>query len=749
MAIKKKTNRSKEEILEDVQGQPKPKRTRKRLNPDGQFDGQKSPDEPVDKNAEYDFQGELTDDEDENIDAAILDEAKKNIYAWYTFFAMNYEKAENDKQFTLLTQWNTQEQEEIVRLNLPTLQFNKLYDFTKKIIGEARNITPSLQVRSKKYVSSKNDDENLQLQNSINIIENLIRATAYDSQAQLAYQTAFANAIYCGYGAIHIKYDYEDSMTFNRVAKVEGVTVAERAFFDPTATTPCKTDGDYAGIYYDVDRRTFKHMYPNIQYPSSFPEDVPRYFTWDTEQTITIVDYYKKEWFKRKLVLLANGEALTEEDYNRYSLEMELLGQPMPEIVDERDSDDYEIWHYKMINGHVLESSKHPSKILPVIFVDGDSFMFRGLQYTQSFVRHAIDAQRFLNYTGIAIAQGLKNTRKEQFIGTPTNIKGYEKYWQRPELYQGILLANPDPKTGMPTKLPPSEIPSSLYQNYERAEMDIQSILGLYNANLGAPTAETSGIAINAKKQQGQFAAAVYRDNLIRAQEEVARAFLSMIPVIYDTERTVTLIQADGTSSAVQINQRMPDGSIKNDITGNYYDIVIEAGANYADQKQAALELLVNLVKANPSVFPLVADLIADNMDIENRPQLVERLRTLVPPAILAKEKGEKAPPPAPTPPNPQVIESQNKVKIAALNNQIANRKLDLQQSQLILDGRDQNIDILKTAADDHAQDYMAQQKHLEALAEMYRAGVDSDGNNKQLLSKLLDIHAGTAHPKQ
>ena len=642
----------------------------------------------------------------------------------------------------LLTQWNTIEQEELTRLQLTTIQFNKLYDNTKKVIGEMRGITPAIQVRSKKYVSSKDDDKNIALQNSINIITNLIRAQAYNTESQIAYQTAFANAIYCGYGAVHLKYDYEDANTFNKHAVVEAVPVAERAFFDPSATDPCKTDGEFCGIYYDVDRKTFHKMYPDIEYPSSFPEDVPRYFSWDTEHTVTVVDYYCKKWFKKHLVLLGNGECLTMDDYKDYSNQLVEMGAPIPPIVDERMADDYDIIHYKMINGHILEYSKHPSKILPVMFEDGDSFMFRGLQYTQSFVRHAIDAQRFLNYTGVAIAQGLKNARKETFIGTPVNVKGFEKYWQRPELYQGILLANHDPKAGMPTKIPASEIPASLYQNYERAEHDIQTILGMYDANLGAPTKEISGVAINAKKQQGQFAAAVYRDNCIRVQEAVCRGYLSMIPIIFDTEREVTLVNADGSSQAVKINEKMPDGSIKNDIRGDYYDISLEAGPDYSDQKQAALELLVNLVKINPNTFPLVADLIADNMDLENRPLLVERLRTLVPPDILAKEKGEKAPPPPPpAPPAPQVIESQNKLKIAGIKNQEVNRKLALQEAQMQMDGHGQQIDIMKTAAQHDSDSQIAHQKALEAIAEMYRAGVDSSGNDKQILSKLLDTH--------
>lgn len=692
----------------------------------------------------YDAEYDIDDTDDER---DFIDEIQKNIYEWYSYFGINYTNGENDKQFALMTQWNDAEQESITRLGLPYLQFNKLYDTCKKIIADGRLITPSLQIRSKKYVSSDDDQANVEMQKRLNVMQNFLRNLAYNSQAQVAYQIAFENAIYSGYGAVKIDYEYEDAKSFDRKISVKAVPIAEKAFFDPVSMSPTKTDGNFCGVYTTIDKRLFEKLYPDIKYPESFPDNSPQFFHWEDvgADTITLVDYYCKKWRRVKLYLLDNGITIESEKLKEYEEMLEELGLPAPAIVDERDADDYIIMHYKAIRGNILEKNEFPSKILPVIFVDGDSYYYNGVQYTQSFIHQAIDAQRFLNYTGLAIAQGLKNARKEQYMATSEMVKGYEKNWQNPELYQGALLYNYDSKAGKPDKLPPSEIPQSLYQNYERASNDIQSILGVYDATLGAPTAEISGTAINAKAQQGNRAAGIFRDNLIRAIEEVGRCILSMIPNVYDTERTVSLLNQDGTSATARINEQMPDGSVKNDIREDVFDLSVEAGSSYETQKQTALDLLIKLVSVNPQIFPLVADLIADNIDILNRPQLVERLRSLVPPNIIAKEKGEPPPPPPPPPPpSPQeqqaMAELQLKQQQMQADNAIEQQKLDIERQHLQISQEQNEIDKYKTQVEAEDARLRAHIDNAKAIAEIYRAELQSQNSKLDSASRLLEL---------
>ena len=53
---------------------------------------------------------------------------------------------------------------------------------------------------------------------------------------------------------------------------------------------------------------------------------------------------------------------------------------------------------------------------------------------------------------------------------------------------------------------------------------------------LGNRSNETSGVAIEARKQESQNGTSIYADNVVKAVEQAGRVIVS-IPRIYDTER--------------------------------------------------------------------------------------------------------------------------------------------------------------------------------------------------------------------
>ena len=62
---------------------------------------------------------------------------------------------------------------------------------------------------------------------------------------------------------------------------------------------------------------------------------------------------------------------------------------------------DYKIMHYRLIQNQIIDFAEWPSKYLPIVYVDGDSYYIEGRQYTKSFIhRRARDAQKFINYVG-------------------------------------------------------------------------------------------------------------------------------------------------------------------------------------------------------------------------------------------------------------------------------------------------------------------------------------------------------------
>ncbi len=680
-------------------------------------------------------------------------EVDKNITSWYSHYSHNYETGRADKQFVLLSQWTQRELSDLRLQQIPQLQSNLLYSTTKAVIGQFSEMSANLQLRPKDFVLSDEPDEELiQLQNKINFMTDLLRSIAYDSKSQNAYQQAFATIIYQGYGALRVTHDYVDSDSFDTKAGVEAIPEPERAFFDPNASDPTKTDGEYCGLYTVMDKDLFEKLYPDIPYPRGYPPKYQQFFFWTKKDVITIVDYYVKEHYKKTMLLLDNGDTVEEKDFDEYVMKLEEAGAPIPLVEKKRRADDYKIMHYRLIQDKVLDKSEFPSKVLPVIFVPGDVFMFEGREYTQSFVRHAIDPQRVVNYSLISLVQSLKNLRKEQYMASTAQIAGNEEQWIYPERVKGVLQYT-ETNAPPPTKLPPSEVSQSLYTMMQQAGRDIQATMGMFDANIGAPSSEVSGVAIGKKQKYGNLSQVVYRDSIFLAMQEVGRCIMSMIPRIYDSTRPMSLLQQDGTTKQVMINSGTSSEG-ENRVNKDKYDVMVEAGESFDEQKSETLSLLLKLVSLAPQTMPLVADLFADSLNVQNRAQLVERFRTLVPQEILAKEAGQ---PPQPPQPNPQEIQAQQMAqeeqKQTAEKNAIDNRKLDIQEEQLGLGEQkirvameenankhqENHVNLVKVLSEESMSQDTNKTRMAEMVAEMHKTNTSLESDHLDIIGKLLD----------
>lgn len=679
-------------------------------------------------------------------------EVNKNITSWYSYFSHNYDQGVQDKRFSLLNQWTQQERNEMRLNGIPELQTNLLYSTTKAVIGQFSELEPNLQLRPKDFVlTDETDDELIKLQNKINFMTDLLRSIAYDSKSNTAYKEAFANIIYQGYGALRVTHDYVDCDSFNTKAGVESIPDPERAFFDANAKSPTKTDGNFCGLYTILDKNTFEEMYPDVPFPASYPSQYPAYFYWIKKDTISVVDYYVKEYYKKTLLLLDNGETIEEKDLEEYLLNAEENGLPIPLVEKKRKADDYKIMHYRMIRDTILDKSEFPSKVLPVIFVPGDSFIFEGREYMQSFVRHAIDSQRVVNYALVSLVHSLKNIRKEQYMISTSQLRGNEEQWTYPDRVQGVLSYT-ETNAPPPIKLPAGEASQSLYTLFQQASRDIQATMGVFDANLGAPTSEVSGVAIDKKQRYGNLSQVVYRDSIFTAMEEVGRCIMSMIPRVYDSKRPLNLQNQDGSVQQIMLNK---DDDTK--IAKDKYDVIVEAGLSFDDQKTETLNLLLKLVSMSPQAMPLVADLFADLLDVENRAQLVERFRTLVPPEILAKEAGQQPTPQQPSPAQIQAQQQQMQMQMQMQQKQeenaIENRKLDIEEQQLALNAEKLKVESAseqnKSAANQVAlmkilsEEGIAQgdnkARTAQTFAEMYKTNAELKSAHFDTLTKLLD----------
>lgn len=719
----------------------------------------------------------------------ILDEIYKNIQRYYRYNEKNIERARNDREFLFYNMWTANERNAFKNLGKPIFTYNKIYDYFNKIVGEQRFNTTNIAVKS---INGIVDEKALTLRADI------IRGIEFKSRAEIAYQSAFADALSGGMGFIKIQTDYINANSFDQDIRIVRGEYSDRIFYDPYSTTPTKTDGNFMGESEDMSKEEFTTKHPDIPYPQSFPSGYNAdYFHWGDKDKLTVCHYYKKCWYNFTLYQLSNGETISKEDYNKRKKEFDASkmqsNQPeveeiadnmqnkelkddqqtvsgndvnnptaqqsapsmapssqvdavptmapgidvFPTIKNTRESSDYKIICYKAIFGRVIEEYEFPGKEFPYAMVMGNEVIIRGEKILISMVRYVKDPQRFMNFLISDIAQAAKNNRREQFLGTPGNIAGYELMWKNPSIQNSILLANPDDRTqAMPTKLPPSEISQSLVTNLQQADRDLRSIMGYPQENEPRPFGNLSGKAIREMQRDGNASNLIFFDNLKRAQEQIGRAILSMLPKIYDTERTVSAHGIDGKSSYVTINKKVA-GGVMNDLTKGEFDIVVEAGANYAVQKEEALQVLMQLVKMNPEqVLPLVADIIAKNVDIEDNIELVNRLKTLVPQQAIAQANGEPAKPQPPSPQQQmamQAQQAQQQIEQAKVQASMAKAQAAQQQAQA-----SQGLNAVKM----QQANIEMESSRIRGYSELQKAGFDYKAAMAQAAAKIAESHA-------
>lgn len=621
----------------------------------------------------------------------VLTTAAKHLNEWNSYFNENIVRGKDDVNFVIRDQWTAVERSEFTRLFKPAMTFNKLYDATKKVVGEQRKNKPDLIVRS---LTGKATQE------QINLRADLVRTISYQSQNDLIYQTAFKSALMMGFGAFQVMLDYENPRSFNQTIRYDLITDPTRTAFDPTALKPHKGDGNFCARMYVLTRDEFFATYPYVTNPVSYVDPYMLLdFQWNTRDTITIADYFVKEWFPLFIYKLSNGNVVTEFEWEQLQKDIKaqqeivkgsevekIIERDIPTITGKRQTQDYKIMHYRMIRNQIIEFSEWPSRQLPIIFVDGDSYYIEGRQYTKSFIHEARDAQKCVNYFGSEIAAEVKNRRREQWLGTPDNISGYEQDWRNPELQMGLLRAKPDPKTGqMPQKQQPWDLSPAIMQNFQRATQDIREILG-FSETEALQGRDISGKARRERKMEGSMSAYVYFDNMNQAVEQAGRVVNDLLPyIIGEDERSMVIKKKDGKTDSVIINQKT-DRGIMNTLGLGDFDVEINAGPSFAVQKTESIEFMQEILAANPQVFPLIGDLWASQLDVQFMDTIKDRLKTLVPPEIMAKEEGKQ--PPAPKP-NPQMMmmqaelkEREANIKNKMMETQIKAEKLQLEKEQ-------------------------------------------------------------------
>lgn len=673
-------------------------------------------------------------------DAKLLSDAKKRFKAVMTVESSNRNEGMEDLNFINGKQWSEADASSRAAEGRPCLTENRLPTYANQITNDQRQNRPSINISPMGSKSSQKDAK---------LLRGMIRAIERDSSADVAYDTGFQSAVHNGWGYWRVMTEYESEESFNKVIVVRPVSNPFNVYLDP-ARTPFMLDAKWGFVTEMIPKEEFEREYPEAQttpWGEGGTGDNDK--DWINDKEIRVSEYYYFEYDERELVMLDNGHQGWEDELSEKVQDQVKSGKL--EVLASRTVQTQKLKWAKMTALEVLEHADCDGQYIPVIECDGTVLNINGKLTKKGIVRDAKGAQRMLNYYNTLEAENVALQPKAPWIMEEGQIEGHEAKWQSANrksfsylLYKSTNIngAVAPPPQRQPFQGPPQAILSAK----QGAVEGMKAVTGIrFDATMSERMKDESGRAIRELNNNANLGAYHYIDNFGRALKNTGIVIVDLIPVTYDTQRTVSILDEAGAEDRVMINPNMqqahaevpaitPDqkaGKLKmfNPKVGRY-QVTVTIGPNYATKRIEAAESMTDFMRViGPEQSSKIVDLVAKYSDWEGAEQIATRFAKTLPPNLLT--------------PNREDMSPQAQAMIQGLQQQIQQQTQQMQQMNKDLMDRDKDRQVMTHQID---QTYLAKHEKTEsdvmlAMKEMQKEArefqINSQKDTQEFFAKL------------
>lgn len=570
-----------------------------------------------------------------------LKELKQSVEEAREYFHDNVERYEKFSRFVFKTSIDDQEAATLADRGLPTIEFNILEAYISRLRGEFAKQQPSLTVRAADGVPLSMLDK--QFNATLEVVEAHLRAVFFDGANDMLEYNIYSDLLAGGFSVMKVYTDYVNEMSFEQNICVERAFDPTLCGFDALARTSHKGDGRFCYELYPMTKEEFKNRFgefalKDIKFTRSLSG-----FDWsfqnEHEDIVLVCDYYEKQCKKETIIKLSNGHSVTEKEYEKILEKWNESGtieQP-PAPVKKRKTKIEKIVRYIFCESMMLDVTETDFKYLPLVFVDGNSVHLKEggsyAQVTRPYVYHAMGIQRLKNLAGQSLGNELENTIQHKFVvaleSIPTDYQtAYQNVQKADTLIYNHFLDTNNPTVTLP---PPREIvrtpiPPQISETFRMSDDMTQFILGSYDGAAGQNNGQMSGIAFARSAIQSNNASVPFIVGFIKGLNRVGQIYVDLMPKYYRTPRSLPVLLPDGKREYFEINKK---GSLYMNYDPHNLQIKVEAGVNFAMQKEIALETIISLSQASPTFAQFFNQyglpVLLDNIDIRGIEDLKEK----------------------------------------------------------------------------------------------------------------------------
>jgi hypothetical protein len=537
--------------------------------------------------------------------------------------------------------------EDVVKLRQsqgrPTLTIPRLPAFIRQVVNDTRQNRPRIRV---KPVDSFADPK------TATVYDGLILNIETASNAAVAYDTAVDCSVSGGFGYFRIDVEYSSHMSFDKELRINRIPNPLQVVGDPYAQCADSSDWNVAFLTSLLSKDAFGKRYKGAA-PSNWFETDYRSLNdpWRDGDEVMIAEYWTREEVDKTLLKLSDGRVMLEEVYAKQG-EM-LMAYGVVPTGEMRQTKGYKVRQHIVTGAEVLETKDWAGCYIPIVPVYGEELNDAGKRLFRSLINSAKDAQRRLNYWVSSATELVALAPKTPFIGDERAFEAEPGKWATVNTHTHPYIAVPN-GAPIPQRQPldSGQAIGAMSQALAAGD-DIKSVLGMYDASLGAKSNETSGKAIMARQREGDTSTFHFIDNLSRAIQHAGRILVDLIPHCYTPGQMVRILGQDGRSATVEITNRMPgeqapeaqpfEEGVDPGITMAYdfgvgrYDVVVDSGPSFTTRREETANQMIEMIRAVPDIGALIGDKLAKNLDWPDAEEISERLKKMLPQQVTGQ----------------------------------------------------------------------------------------------------------------
>lgn len=526
-------------------------------------------------------------------------------YAWNVYYPL----ADWDLRNYLGDQWNEKEKSELYSQGRNALVFNRIKRNIDMLTGyQCKNRLSSI-------VSPVENSSQLTADQLSDVLLNVLTT-------QNGYQIisdCFAGAMKTGWNLASIWMDYRDD-------PVNGDIRFSRESYNSFITDPYFTQLDFSDCNY-LMRRKYLSLDQAISLIPERAEELRRLhhngnarddkFTWLPYQTqpngqdlLAYNEFYQQKW--RDVPMLVDMET---GEYTEFDVDPQRMNNFMkmyPQLKKVKKPKRY-IERHVIVNNELMFSEENPYGLdeypfVPFVAVFEPESAEWGLKI-QSLIRCMIDPQREINRRRSQMIDILDSQINSGWIADQNSVINPRSLFQSS---QGrVIWRDTDAKPGALEKIPPANVPESMFRLADVFDKDIVEIGGMNDAAFGiSENANDSGVMMMLRQGASVTTHQNIMDNLRTSQKNLSKKVLKLIQT-WTPQKIQKIINKQPTAEFYS------QEFLK-------YDVVVQEGMLTDTQRQMYFRQLVDLKQLGA---PISGEMLVKNAPLQGGAELKEQIQ--------------------------------------------------------------------------------------------------------------------------